>query len=42
VRGKGPNDEIIELAKKRGIVLLKTSLRMFPACGLLFEAGLRG
>lgn len=42
VRGKEPNEEIIELANDRGIVLMKTPLRMFPACGLLYEGGLRG
>ena len=38
VRGK----EMIELAADRGIVLMKSSLRMFTACGLLYENGLRG
>lgn len=42
VRGKQPNDEMIELAKERGIVLLSTPLRMFTACGLLYQNGLTG
>ncbi len=42
VRGKVPNQEIVELANDRGIVLMKTPMRMFTACGLLYEAGLRG
>lgn len=42
VRGKEPGGEIIDLAKNRGIVLMKTSYPMFTACGLLYAAGLRG
>ena len=42
VRGKEPTPEMIELAQERGIVLLKSPLRMFAACGLLYENGLRG
>lgn len=42
VRGKEPGEDIIKLAEERGIVLMKTPLRMFPACGILYESGLRG
>ena len=42
VRGKEPDDNIIALARERNIALLKTPLRMFTACGLLYEAGLKG
>ena len=42
VRGKDPGDEIVGLAREKGIVLMKTPLRMFTACGLLYEGGLRG
>ncbi len=42
VRGKEPTDEMIELAKSFGIVLMKTPLRMFTACGLLYANGLTG
>ena len=41
VRGKEPDALMIELAKERGIVLMSTSLRMFGACGQLYEAGLK-
>ena len=42
VRGKEPTPEMIELAESRGIVLLTTPLRMFTACGLLYQQGLSG
>lgn len=42
VRGKTPDETIIELAKSRNITLLKTPYRMFTACGLLYDNGLRG
>ena len=42
VRGKVPGNDIIELANKRGIVLLSTKYRMFSACGRLYSAGLEG
>lgn len=42
VRGKNPDNDIIDLANERGIVLMNTDLRMFTACGLLWENGLRG
>lgn len=42
VRGKEPDESMISLAKDRGIVLMKTDLRMFPACGILYENGLHG
>ena len=42
VRGKVPSIEIIELAKDRGIVLMKTPCRMFTACGRLYKSGLKG
>ena len=42
VRGKVPSDDIIELAKERGIVLLASDERMFPACGKLYKLGLSG
>lgn len=42
VRGKTPNEEMIALAKERGIVLLTTPIRMFTACGLLYQNGLTG
>ncbi len=42
VRGKEPDADMIALAKRRGMVVLKTKHRMFTACGLLWENGLRG
>ena len=42
VRGKEPDEDMIALAQRRGMVLLSTAHRMFTACGLLWEGGLRG
>ena len=42
VRGKEPTEEMKELAQDFNIVLLKTPLRMFTACGLLYANGLHG
>ncbi|MBE6819069.1 MAG: hypothetical protein E7517_07950 [Ruminococcaceae bacterium] len=42
VRGKSPDQTIIDLASERGITILKSGFRMFTACGRLYEAGLRG
>ena len=42
VRGKEPTPEMVELANDRGIVLMSTPLRMFTACGLLYQNGLFG
>lgn len=42
VRGKKPDESMIELAKERSIVLLSSAYRMFTACGILYEGGLKG
>ena len=42
VRGKKPDEAPIEMASERGLVVLATGHRMFSACGMLYEAGLRG
>ncbi len=42
VRSKKPGDEIIELAKESGIVVMITDKRLYEACGLLYSGGLRG
>ena len=42
VRSKLPNDEMIQLAKEAGIVMMSTSKRMYNACGKLYENGLVG
>lgn len=41
VRGKRPDDAMVKLAKENGIVILCVPHRMFLACGLLFEAGIK-
>ncbi|OVE79159.1 hypothetical protein BVY01_03175 [bacterium I07] len=41
-RGKKPAKETIDLAKQRDIPLLSTSLPLYDACGILYEAGLPG
>ncbi|MEG0456947.1 MAG: DRTGG domain-containing protein [Oscillospiraceae bacterium] len=40
VRSKTPTDEMITLAKESSIVVLTTKLRMYEACGKLYQAGL--
>lgn len=42
VRGKQPDVPMIDLADEREIALLTTDHRMFTACGILYEKGLRG
>ncbi len=42
VRGKRPPEETVELAMKRDLPLLCTSLLMFESCGLLYEHKLAG
>lgn len=42
IRGKKPDDMILELAKENEIPVLCTGHRMFTACGLLYENGLHG
>ena len=42
VRSKTPTAEMVELARESGIVLLKTSKRMYEACGKLYASGLIG
>jgi predicted transcriptional regulator len=42
VRGKIPDESVLKLADERGIVVLSTQLKMFTACGILYENGLRG
>jgi len=41
VRNKVPTDDILALAEAKDIVIMTTSERMFDACGILYEAGLR-
>lgn len=42
VRGKQPEQNMIEQADKRNLPLLTTDHLMFDACGLLYTNGLRG
>jgi predicted transcriptional regulator len=42
VRGKVPDEAILEAARENGIAVLTTAHRMFTACGLLYQAGLDG
>ena len=42
VRSKMPTEEMIELSKNAGIVLMTTKKRMYEACGKLYKSGLVG
>ena len=42
VRGKRPDPAMMELSEEMEIPLIATPHRMFSACGILYETGLRG
>lgn len=42
VRGKIPEDMLLDMARERGLIVMGTEYRMFSACGLLYQAGLGG
>ncbi len=42
VRGKIPGEQIVELAKEKGITILATKHPLFIACGKLYSAGIVG
>ena len=42
VRGKKPDETIIQMAKERDIIVMETGHRMFSSCGMLYQAGLHG
>jgi len=42
VRGKHPNEKVVELARQKQIPLLVTGLGMFDVCAILREKGLKG
>lgn len=42
VRGKQPDQAILDLAYRRGMVVMSTPQRMYCACGLLYSRGLNG
>ncbi len=37
VRGKSPTDDMIEMAEDCGVSVLRTDLRMYEACGKLYQ-----
>ncbi len=41
VRSKRPSEEMLTLAQDAGIVVLATGMRMYEACGKLWENGLK-
>ena len=42
VRQKTPSEDMINLAKESGIVVMKCDKRLYEACGLLYSNGLVG
>ena len=42
VRGKKPDESMLEMAEERNLIILSTGHRMFSACGMLYQAGLDG
>ena len=42
VRGKTPAEEVLTLAREKGIAVISTQRGMFTASGLLYGPGLRG
>ena len=40
VRSKDPTEEMLQLARDNGIVVLSTDKRLYEACGLLYANGL--
>ena len=42
VRSKQPTEEMLELARENGIVMMSTYKTMYNACGVLFNNGLIG
>lgn len=42
VRGKVPEDNVIDLAKSKDMVILSTDYPLYIACGRLYSAGLVG
>ena len=42
VRSKTPSDEMIELARTNDMVMMRTTKRMYEACGKLYANGLVG
>ena len=42
VRDKAPTEEMVELARECGIVVMCSPMRAYEACGHLYYSGLRG
>ena len=42
VRSKAPSEEMLELAKEAGIVIMTSEKRLYEACGILYSNGLIG
>ena len=42
VRGKRPDATMLALAEERGMVIMTTTLPMYPSCGKLYLGGLQG
>jgi predicted transcriptional regulator len=42
VRGKRPDQQLIDLARERGIVMLATAESLYASCGKLYQNGLTG
>ena len=42
VRSKTPNEEMIQLARENGIVMMSTDKTLYTTCGLLYSNGLVG
>lgn len=42
VRGKTPGEDIVDMAEKKGMVILSTELPLYIACGELYSHGLIG
>lgn len=42
VRGKVPEQTVLDLAREKNFIILATKQRLYTACGLLYHNGLRG
>lgn len=42
VRGKEPDEMMLEMARDRDLVIMSSPMRMYNACGLLYSNGLVG
>ena len=40
VRGKTPDEQVVKLAREKGIVLMTTKSPMYASCGKLYSSGL--